>query len=321
MQLSHAVFLDFASVHPDDLDVSVLEHVIPNWQWRNNTRAEDVADAIAAADLVVVNKVVLNAHHLASAKNLKLICAAATGVNNIDLAAATDAGISVCNARAYATPSVVQHVFALLLALTTRLQQYQHDVHSGHWSQSEFFCLLDHPIRELQGLTLGIVGYGELGKAVARVAQAFGMKVLVAKRDAGDTRPGRVELHTLLPQLDVLSLHCPLTEDTRGLIGKDELAMMKPDAVLINTARGGLVDEVALLDALVNKRLGGAGLDVLEHEPPPADYFMLQQQLPNLIITPHTAWASRQARQRVLEEIALNIEAFNNGSVRNRVRN
>ncbi|MGB5398526.1 MAG: NAD(P)-dependent oxidoreductase, partial [Gammaproteobacteria bacterium] len=191
MQLGHAVFLDYASVHPDDLDVSVLERLIPNWQWRNNTRAEDVADAIATADVVVVNKVVLNAHNLASAKNLKLICAAATGVNNIDLAAATDAGISVCNARAYATPSVVQHVFALLLALTTRLQQYQHDVHSGQWSQSEFFCLLDHPIRELQGLTLGIIGYGELGKAVANVAQAFGMKVLVAKRNAGDTRPER----------------------------------------------------------------------------------------------------------------------------------
>ena len=319
--LKHAVFLDFASVHPQDLDVSALKAVIPHWQWRDNTRAEDVADAIADADVVVANKVVLNAQTLAQAKNLKLICAAATGVNNIDLVAAGKAGIVVSNARAYATASVVQHVFALLLALTTKLEQYQADVHNGQWSRGEFFCLLDYPVRELQGLTLGIVGYGELGKAVANVAKAFGMRVLIAKRNAADTRSDRMALHELLPQLDVLSLHCPLTDETRGLIGKEELALMKPDAVLINAARGGLVNEVALLDALENKRLGGAGLDVLEREPPPADYFLLQQQLPNLIITPHTAWASRQARQRVIEEVVLNIEAFNNGSVRNRVRN
>lgn len=319
MQLKRGVFLDFASIRPDDLDVSSLHRVLPEWQLRDNSRQDQVADLIADAEVVVTNKVMLDGASLARAKNLKLICAAATGVNNIDLVAAKKHGIAVCNARGYATPSVVQHVFAMLLALTTRLEQYQQDVYSGDWSRSEFFCLLDHPVRELQGLTLGIVGYGELGRAVAAVAQAFGMKCLIAQRDRDDTREDRLALHTLLPQVDILSLHCPLTETTRGLISAPELALMKPDAVLINTARGGLVDEAALLEALQQGRLGGAGLDVLEQEPPALDALLLQQRLPNLLITPHTAWASRDARQRVVQEVATNIEAFARGQMRNRV--
>jgi glycerate dehydrogenase len=267
----------------------------------------------------VVNKVVLNADNLSSAKKLKLICAAATGVNNIDLRAAKKLNIAVCNARGYATASVVQHVFALLLSLTTRLAEYQQDVYNGDWSRSEFFSLLNYPVRELRGLSLGIVGYGELGRAVASVAQAFGMKILIAKRDADDTRADRLDLHTLLPQVDVLSLHCPLTADNRGLIGAREIALMKNDAVLINTARGALVDEAALLEALQQGRIGGAGLDVIEREPPPSDYPLLQQRLPNLIVTPHTAWSSRDARQRVVHEIALNIDAFMRGQARNQV--
>lgn len=319
MDMISAVFLDYASIHPDDLDVSNLHASVDRWQFYGNTEADSVASAIAEADVAVVNKVVLDERVLASAKNLKLICAAATGVNNIDLSAAKERGIAVCNVRRYATPAVVQHVFALLLSLTTRLSQYQADVESGRWSRSEFFCLLDHPIRELQGLTLGIVGYGELGRAVASVAEAFGMKVLLAKSGKEDGREGRIDLHELLPQLDVLSLHCPLTDDTRFLIGEAELALMRPDALLINTARGGLVDEKALLEALQEDRLAGAGLDVLEHEPPAEDYFLLAQKLPNLIITPHTAWASRQARQRLVDEIAKNIKAFQQGRVRNAV--
>jgi glycerate dehydrogenase len=317
VKLDKAVFLDLASIHPDDLDVACLDRVVPQWQWRDNTADDGVAAAIADADVVVVNKVVLGERNLAQAKDLKLICAAATGVNNIDLAAARRQGIVVCNARAYATPSVVQHVFALLLSLTTRLAQYQHDVHSGVWSRSTFFSLLDHPVRELQGLTLGVIGYGELGRAVAKIAEAFGMKVLLARRDVNDTRKGRLDLHELLPQVDVLSLHCPLTAATRGMIGAEQISLMKNDAVLINTARGGLVDEAALLTALINNQLGGAGIDVLECEPPPSDYPLLQQQLPNLILTPHTAWASREARQRVLQEVADNIAAFKAGEQRN----
>ncbi len=319
MALNKGVFLDLASIHPADLDLSGLQASLPEWQLRDSTHADEVASAIEHADVVVVNKVVLNADNLSAAKNLKLICAAATGVNNIDLVTAKNTGIVVCNARAYATASVVQHVFALLLSLTTKLEQYQQDVFNGHWSRSEFFCLLDHPVRELQGLTLGIVGYGELGRAVAAVAQAFGMNVLIAKRDAADMRDGRLDLHALLPQVDVLSLHCPLTAENHGLIGTDEIALMKKDAVLINTARGGLVDEAALLEALQQDRIGGAGLDVIEREPPPADYPLLQQRLPNLIITPHTAWSSRNARQNVLHEIVLNIEAFLRGQPRNKV--
>jgi glycerate dehydrogenase len=319
MTISKGVFLDLASIHPADLDISGLQNILPEWQLRDSTRADEVAAVIKDAEVVVVNKVVLNAENLSSAHNLKLICAAATGVNNIDLAEAKNRGIVVCNARAYATASVVQHVFALLLSLTTKLEQYQQDVFNGNWSRSEFFCLLDHPVRELQGLTLGIVGYGELGQAVAGVAHAFGMKVLIAKRDAGDNRAGRLDLDVLLPQVDVLSLHCPLTADNRGLIGAAEIALMKPDAVLINTARGGLVDEAALLEALQQGRIGGAGLDVIEREPPPSDYPLLQQRLPNLIITPHTAWSSRNARQNVLHEIVFNIEAFLRGQPRNQV--
>ena len=319
MQLERAVFLDVASVHPEDLDTGCLQAAMPNWQWRHNTTADEVGAAIADADVVVVNKVVLQRPQLEQAKQLKLICAAATGVNNIDVAAASELGVTVCNARGYATSSVVQHVFALLLTLVTRLDAYRKDVKTGRWSASEFFCLLDYPIRELQGMTLGIVGYGELGQAVARVAQAFGMNVLVAKRNAGDTREGRLDLHALLPRVDVLSLHCPLTDETRGIIGEAELALMKPDAILINTARGGLVDEAALLEALQQNRLGGAALDVLAQEPPSADSPLLQHPLPNLVITPHTAWASREARQRVLQEVADNIVAFRQGKPRNAV--
>lgn len=317
MSLDTAAFLDLASIHPDDLVLAPLHAVCEDWCWRDNTAATEVRSAIAGAGIVVVNKVVLDRDTLASASSLELVCAAATGVNNIDVAAAKQLGITVCNARAYATPAVVQHVFALLLTLTTRLRQYQDDVMAGRWSESEFFCLLDHPVRELAGLTMGIYGYGELGKAVAGVARAFGMQVLVAKRDAADEREGRLDLHELLPRVDVLTLHCPLDDATRGLIGHDELALMKSDAVLINTARGGLVDEVALLHALREGRIGGAGLDVLEREPPAADHPLLEAALPQLVITPHTAWASREARQRVVQEVAENIAAFRAGSPRN----
>jgi glycerate dehydrogenase len=219
----------------------------------------------------------------------------------------------------YATASVVQHVFTLLLALTTRFNEVTSAVKQGEWSRSRFFCLLDYPVRELAGKTIGIIGYGDLGKAVAHVAEAFGMQVLLAKRNPNDDRPGRIALEELLPRVDVLSLHCPLTSETKGIIGADELALMKKDAVLINAARGGLVDEVALVEALRQEKLGGAAIDVIEVEPPPENYPLLGVSLPNLIITPHVAWASRESRQRLLDEIALNIEAFKAGQIRNRV--
>lgn len=317
MPLPQAVFLDFASLHPDDLDATCLSDMALDWQWRNNTAEMEIADVIAPAEVVITNKVVLGEKDLLQAKNLKLICVAATGINNIDVVAAKKQGITVCNVQAYATPAVVQHVFTLLLALTTRLEQYQQDVFNGNWSRSEFFCLLDYPIRELRGLTFGIVGYGELGRSVAKLAECFGMEVLIAKRNKEDVREGRLDLHDMLPRIDVLSLHCPLTADTYGLISNQELALMKADALLINTARGGLVDEGALLDALRTNRLAGAGLDVLEREPPPADSPLINNKPDNLIITPHTAWASRESRQRLINEVAKNIGAYQQGQARN----
>lgn len=314
-----AVFLDLDSIDRDDLDLSKLNAVVDSWQWHGLVKEGELDEVLASADVVVSNKVLLTDERLSKAKHLKLVCIAATGTNNIDLEAAARNNIAVCNVDGYATPSVVQHVFTLLLALTTRFNEYTTAVKDGAWSRSRFFCLLDYPIRELAGKTIGIVGYGHLGKAVASIAEAFGMKVLLAKRNIEDERPGRVALHDLLPQVDVLSLHCPLTAETRGLIAADELALMKKDAVLINTARGGLVDEDALLEALKLQQIGGAGLDVLETEPPPAGYPILKAELPNLVITPHTAWASRESRQRLLDEIALNIEAFKAGELRNAV--
>jgi len=317
--IQHAAFLDLDSVDREDLDLSKLSAAVDNWQWHGLVKDEELHEVLSGIDIVVSNKVVLTDEHLSRAQDLKLVCIAATGTNNVDLAAAARNNIAVCNVEGYATPSVVQHVFTLLLALTTRFNEYTSAVKQGDWSRSKFFCLLDYPIRELDGKTIGIVGYGHLGKAVAKIAEAFGMKVLLAKRSIEDERPGRVALHDLLPQVDVLSLHCPLTEATRGMIGAYELALMKKDAVLINTARGGLVDEDALLDALGTQQIGGAGLDVLEKEPPPAGYPILKADWPNLIITPHTAWASRESRQRLLDEIALNIEAFKAGELRNAV--
>ncbi len=315
-----AVFLDRDSLNHDDLDFSSLQSTLADWRFYADTQPEQTASRIADAEVVVSNKVMLDKAALEAAPKLKLIAIAATGTNNVDLNVAARRGISVCNIRRYATPSVVQHVFALLLSLTRHLNDYQAAVRRGDWQRSGQFCLLDYPIRELGDLTLGIIGYGELGRAVADTAErAFGMRVLLAQRPGGPAQPGRIALHELLPQLDVLSLHCPLTAETRGLIGREQLALMKPDALLINAARGDIVDEAALATALLGGRLGGAGIDVLSEEPPTADSPLLQQALPNLIVTPHIAWASRQSRQRLLDQLAENIAAFVAGQPQNLV--
>lgn len=270
-------------------------------------------------EAVFANKAVITRAMIAANPQLRLIALTATGVDNVDLAAAREAKVAVCNLRDYCTPSVVQHVFTLLLALTHRLGDYQALVRGGHWSQAGQFSVFPYPIRELQDHVLGIVGYGALGRAVARVAESFGMTVEIANRPGGEAVAGRRNLDEMLPRLDVLSLHCPLTDATRGLIDAARLARMKPDAVLINTARGALVDARALAEALRNRRLGGAGIDVLEREPPPADHPLLDPAIPNLIVTPHIAWAARESRQRCLDELALNVESFLAGGRRNRV--
>ena len=313
-----AVFLDLASVDTGDLDLASLRR-LADWTWHGETARDQVAERIRGFEVVVSNKVVLDAATIADAQALRCICVAATGTNNIDLAAAQQHGVLVSNVVGYATPAVVQHVFALLLVLSTRLPEYQAWVQAGRWQRHSQFCSLDFPIRELAGKVMGIVGHGELGQAVAAVARAFGMTVRIAQRPGTSAAAGgRVPLSDLLAEVDVLSLHCPLTPQTRNLIGAAELRLMKPDAVLINTARGGIVDEAALADALRHGRLGGAGIDVLAQEPPRNGSPLLDQlPIPNLIVTPHTAWASREARQRMIDEVAGNVRAYRKGKPRN----
>ncbi|MGQ0385116.1 MAG: NAD(P)-dependent oxidoreductase [Gammaproteobacteria bacterium] len=283
------------------------------------TANAEVAAQSAGFEVVLANKSMVDRAAIRGNPKLRLIALTATGTDNVDLGAARESGVAVCNLRDYCTPSVVQHVFAMLLALTHRLADYQALVRSGRWQEAGRFSVFDHPIRELEGRVLGIVGYGALGRAVGRVAEVFGMRVQLANRPGGARTTGRFDFDEMLPRLDVLSLHCPLTDATRGLMSAARLARMKPDAVLINTARGALVDAKALAAALRAGRLGGAGIDVLEREPPPIDHPLLDPSIRNLIVTPHVAWAAREARQRCLDELALNVEAFLAGDRRNRV--
>lgn len=314
-----AVFLDYGTVSAGDLDSSRLQSLLPALELLDITPADEVAARIDGAGIVLSNKTPITAALMEGNRQLRLISLAATGTNAVDLEAARRLQIGVCNIRGYCTPSVVQHVFAVMLSLTHHLRRYQQLATDGTWGSSSHRSMLQEPIRELAGRTLGIVGLGELGRGVARVAEAFGMRVLVANRPGGAPQPGRVNLHDLLPLVDVLSLHCPLTPETRNLVGARELALMKRDALLINTARGALVDVRALADALRHRRIGGAALDVLPQEPPVDGSPLFAPDLPNLIVTPHTAWAARESRQRALDEMAANIEDFLRGGHRGRV--
>lgn len=312
----HACFLDAESVGTD-LDFSALESAVGSWDWYGNSAAREVGDRLAGAMIAVSNKVPIDATALDAAPDLRLICVAATGVNNIDLDAAAARGVTVCNATAYATPSVVQHVFALLLALATRLERYHAIAVDGRWAEHPFFCVLDEPITELAGRRLGIIGHGELGRGVATIAAAFGMEVLISARRGGKVPAGRVAFEEVLARADALSLHCPLNEHTRGLIGMAELRAMQSTALLINTARGGIVDEAALAQALRDGVIAGAGIDVLTDEPPRDGNVLLDPDIPNLIVTPHSAWATRDSRQRLIDQVAANIDAWRAGSPRN----
>lgn len=310
------VFLDFDTISiDDDIDISPIRELPGiDWTFHDATPPDETAGRVEGCEIVVVNKVVLDSDTLARAAGaLKLVVIAATGTNNVDLEAARRHGITVCNVRGYGTPSVVQHVYALILALVTQLPRYMEAVADGRWQRHHQFCILDYPIRELNGLNLGIVGYGTLGRGVADVAPAFGMNVLVAQRPGGEPRDGRLPMEELLRQTDILSLHCPLTDDTRDLIGRRELQAMKTDALLINTARGGIVNEEDLVDALRAGEIGGAAFDVLTREPPTNGNVLLDADLPNLIVTPHIAWASRESRRRVVDIVAGNIEAYRGG--------
>jgi glycerate dehydrogenase len=317
------VILDLASLGGDGLDLQPMLAALEQWGLHSATSPEQVAARIADADVVLSNKVVLDAAALAAAPQLRLVLVMASGTNNVDLQAAAALGIAVCNVRDYATASVAQHTMLLILALARSLPACQASVHRGDWGRSPFFCLLDHPLVELEDRCLGIVGYGASGREVARLAQAFGMRVVLAAvpgRDYAET-PGlpRMELGQMLATADVISIHCPLTPQTRGLIGAAQLQLMRPDALLVNTARGGIVDEQALLAALRSGQLAGAAIDTLENEPPSADDALLNAGLPNLIITPHVAWASRESRQRLVDRMGQILRAFRQGEFLSRV--
>ena len=310
-----AVFLDFETLGPSDIDIAPLREQLPRLQVFDHTSPDDVAARIDGAEIVIVNKVRLDAGILSAASSLELICVAATGTDNVDLDAAKAKNIDVVNIRDYCTPSVVQHVFALILSLTNHLREYDDSLEKGAWQGGTSFTLLDHPIRELHGKTLGIVGFGALGRAVAEVGRAFGMRVIAAVRPGARSVNGVdgvycTDLETLLAEADIVSLHCPLTDATHELINRRSLDRMRNDAILINTARGGLVDAPALIDALRNGVIAGAGIDVLREEPPAGGDPLLEANLPNLVVTPHIAWSARESRQRAVEALASNVSQF-----------
>lgn len=308
-----AVFLDYESLDKNDLDFSQLEAGFDELTLFPTTTPAQLLERVQEAEVIISNKVVVDAATLQQCPQLKLILISATGTNNIDLVQARKQGIVVCNCQGYGTAAVAQHTLSLMLALATSLLKYDRAVKQGEWNKASQFCLLDFPIIELSGKTLGIVGYGELGQAVAKLAEAFGMKVLVASLP---NRPGdasRVPFSELLPQVDFLTLHCPLTDDTRDLIDAQAFDAMKPSAFLINCARGGIVNEAALADALRQGEIAGAATDVLTVEPPKQGNVLLADDIPNLIITPHSAWGSVDARQRIVQQMQQNVVAFKAG--------
>ncbi len=305
------VILDVDSLAPGDLDLGNISALDIDWVYHDNSTADQVAERIAGAQVVLTNKAPINREVIEASPELRYIGVLATGTNVIDLVAAKRNNITVTNVTGYGNASVVQHTFALMLALATRLPDYNCAALDGNWSKASMFCLLNFPITELAGKTLGIVGYGSLGRGVAKLANAMEMKVKIAAlpgRHLDD--PDRIMLEDLLPIVDVLTLHCPLTEATENLISSSALARMKPSAILINCARGGIVDEIALAEALINGRLGGAGVDVLTEEPPRDGNPLLNPDIPNLIVTPHCAWGSRESRQQLVDMAAENLRSF-----------
>ena len=293
------------------------------WTEYAKTTPDQVVERLRGATIAITNKAPLPAATVDALPDLKMVAVAATGTNIVDLDACRRRRIVVSNIRGYAEHTVPEHVFALLLALSRNLVAWRESVQAGRWQQSDQFCLFDHPIRDLHGATLGLVGSGSLGSGVARLAEAFGMRVLRAEhKGVPALRPGYADFEDVLREADALTLHCPLTPQTQGLIGEGELRLMKPTALLINTARGGVVDEAALIRALKEGWIAGAGFDVITAEPPPPGHPMVDPALlalPNFLLTPHVAWASRPAMQALADQLVDNIEAFVAGHPRNRV--
>jgi glycerate dehydrogenase len=303
------VILDGYTANPGDLSWDAF-HALGNCTVYDRTPPGEVVARAREAEIVLTNKAIVSAESIARLPKLRYIGVLATGYNIVDVAAAKTQGVTVTNIPGYGTPSVAQHTFALILELTNRVGPHADRVAQGAWSSGPDFCFWDYPLLELDGLTLGIVGYGTIGRAVAQVGRALGMKIVASARRSPEVEPGVTFLPVddLLRQSDVVSLHCPLTDQTRELINARTLALMKPTAFLINTARGPLIDEAALAEALRNNQIAGAGLDVLSKEPPPADNPLLSA--PRCLITPHQSWATRAARARLIAMAAENIRAF-----------
>lgn len=314
------LFLDAGTVDYGDVSLKPLRKAGKLTAYFHSTKAQ-LLKRCHGATHVIANKCVFDRDVFSKLPQLQSLHIAATGFNNIDLEAAREYGVAVTNVRGYSTESVVQLTVGFILALATELRELGGRVQRGAWAASPFFTLAPTRIHEVHGQTLGLIGYGAIGQRVAEVAKALGMQVLTAKipgRNYGaKDKTTRIPLKTLLRKSDFVSIHAPLTTLTEGLIGKAEFALMKKSAFLINMARGGIVNESALLEALKKKRIRGAALDVLAKEPPAADCPLLR--VPNLLITPHVAWASVEARTRLVQEIAQNIQAFQKGRKRNRI--
>jgi len=309
-----AAFLDYATLGPG-VDTARLEQIVEP-KYYDASSPSEVAARVADCEIAIVNKAKLGADAIKGAKRLKLIALVATGSDNVDLAAAKERGIAVANIRDYCSPAVAQHVFALVLGFTQQIAGYNALVRAGAWQKSRTFAMFDFPIRELTGRVLGLCGYGSLGQSVGRVGEALGMRLMISARPGtarADVPKDRAHFDDVIEQADVLSLHCPLTPKTRNMIGAPQLKRMKRDAILINTARGGLIDSEALVAALKAGEIAGAGIDVLSHEPPQKSDPLLAPDVPNLIVTPHIAWAARESRQRALDQVTENIADFLNG--------
>ncbi len=314
--MERIVFLDRSTIKVS-LRAPAFAH---EWQDYAETSADEVVERIRDATIVITNKVRVREAALEAARELRLIAVAATGFDIVDVEVCRRRGVNVANARGYAGQSVAEHVLMLMLALRRNLFAYRKDVERGLWQTSSQFCLLDHAIVDLHDSTLGIIGYGATGRAVEKLARAFGMRVLVSEhKDANTIRDGRASFEKTLRRSDILSLHCPLTPETRHLIGAKELRMMRADALLINCGRGALVDEAALIEGLQKQLIAGAGFDVLSEEPPTKGNPLLEADLPNLIVTPHIAWASREAMRILADQLIDNLEAFVNGVPQNLV--
>lgn len=306
-----AVFLDLATYNENEEHVSLLKDVLDDVTLYDGTAPEDVVARIGSAEMVLTNKCKMSREVIEACPDLKIIIEGATGFDNIDVEAAKEHGVIVCNVVGYSTPAVAQYAFAGLLALMNSTAQYDALVKSGAWQNNQKFCLLNYDMFELSGKTLGLIGYGSIAAAVEKIAIAFGMKILRSERKGvQEIREGRVSFEQTLKSADIVSVHCPLNAETRGIIAQDELKKMKSSAVLINTARGGIVDEQALADALRAGEIKGAVVDVVSQEPPRDGNPLLDPELKNLIITPHCAWASVEARMRMFEQIAEIIRSY-----------